>query len=160
MKNKHIIVLFILGFILIILGFISNFFINFKEDKKITNLRMEDVNRLYEPFLSDINNFNETRDDLYITQQKVKREDIEIKVRTYRKQLNYDLMKVLDEERKKEQEREIRIAKIEDQTERDKLDKQYGTERAEASRRIIAMNEDINKKCIEYEAHLREDKKK
>lgn len=66
MKNKHIIVLFILGFILIILGFISNFFINFKEDKQITNLRMEDVNRLYEPFLSDINNFNETRDDLYI----------------------------------------------------------------------------------------------
>ena len=101
-----------------------------------------------------------TRDDLYLTQQKVKREDIEIKVRTYRKKLNYDLMKVLDEERKKEQEREIRIAKIEDQTERDKLDKQYGTERAEASRRIIAMNEDINKKCIEYEAHLREDKKK
>ena len=81
-----------------------------------------------------------TRDDLYLTQQKVKREDIEIKVRTYRKKLNYDLMKVLDEERKKEQEREIKIAKIENEKERIQMDKLFGIERANASQRIISLN--------------------
>ena len=51
-----------------------------------------------------------------------------------------ELMKVLNEERKKEQEREIKIAKIENEKERIQMDKLFGIERANASQRIISLN--------------------
>ena len=46
----------------------------------------------------------------------------------------------LNEERKKEQEREIKIAKIENEKERIQMDKLFGIERANASQRIISLN--------------------
>ena len=113
--------------------------INMKKKRSISQEDVKSSNKNQNSFLVSTKN-NKTNQLLYLTQQRPENADIETKVIKYRKKLNMELMKVLNEERKKEQEREIKIAKIENEKERIQMDKLFGIERANASQRIISLN--------------------
>ena len=115
--------------------------IKMKKKRSISqeDLKSSNINKNQNSFLVSTKN-NKSNQLLYLTQQRPENADIETKVIKYRKKLNMDLMKVLNEERKKEQEREIKIAKIENEKERIQMDKLFGIERANASQRIISLN--------------------
>lgn len=65
-SNKKVKILSLTGTTMIISGLIANFFIGFQQDKVVTASRMNDVINLYKPFTSNIEKFNQLRDDLYI----------------------------------------------------------------------------------------------
>ena len=115
--------------------------INMKKKRSISqeDVKSSNKNKNQNSFLVSTKN-NKSNQLLYLTQQRPENADIETKVIKYRKKLNMELMKVLNEERKKEQEREIKIAKIENEKERIQMDKLFGIERANASQRIISLN--------------------
>jgi hypothetical protein len=66
--------------------------------------------------------------------------EIQNKFKEYRFKLNNELLAILSEERQKEEERERIISSITNKTEREKLEYNYGLERAQASNRIVLMN--------------------
>ena len=59
----------------------------------------------------------------------------------YRFNLNQELLKVLTEEREKEENRERVLAKTSKKDEREKYEKLFGIERASASDKILKYNE-------------------
>lgn len=67
--------------------------------------------------------------------------DIAKKLDEFRLKLNQNLLKLLSEERQKEDERERVLAVTTDSGERKKLEKYFGYERAQASTKIVKFNE-------------------
>ena len=63
--TRKIKVLFCLGFLLIILGIITNFTMSFSQDKEEVAKRMKVVNSTYEIFKKEAQDFSTTRDNLY-----------------------------------------------------------------------------------------------
>jgi hypothetical protein len=66
--------------------------------------------------------------------------EITKKLKELRFRLNNELLGILSEERQKEEERERIIASISNKTDRDKMEYNYGLERAKASSRIVHLN--------------------
>jgi hypothetical protein len=73
--------------------------------------------------------------------KKLTYEEIGQKVEEYRLKLNQSLLMKLAEERQKEDDREKALNNARDEHERNKLEKQFGLERAQASNRIVKYNE-------------------
>jgi hypothetical protein len=69
-----------------------------------------------------------------------KMEDIDKKIYNYRLILNQDLLKILGDERTREEERERRINECTSEQEKIKLEKLFGIERALASNKIVNFN--------------------
>ena len=63
--KKQVTILSSLGVLFIVLGIITNFTINLKQDKKEVNIRMKSINSIYEIFKTNTQSFSETRDHLY-----------------------------------------------------------------------------------------------
>jgi hypothetical protein len=68
-------------------------------------------------------------------------EDMSNKLEEYKHKLNQNLLNKLAEEREKEDEREKALKHATDEDEKSRLEKQFGEERAEASNRIVKLNE-------------------
>jgi hypothetical protein len=69
-----------------------------------------------------------------------RKEDIDKKIYNYRLILNQDLLKILGDERTREEERERRINECTSEQEKIKLEKLFGVERALASNKIVNFN--------------------
>jgi hypothetical protein len=69
MKNRSrvSIVLIILGCLMIGVGLVSSLIVNVKEDQEATKQRMVDVTDVYKKFSENVDNFNDLRNDLYLT---------------------------------------------------------------------------------------------
>lgn len=67
--------------------------------------------------------------------------EIEKKVEDYKRKLNSDLLKVLSEEKFKEEERELLYNRTTNQAEKKRLEKIIAMERAQGSERIMKINE-------------------
>ena len=73
--------------------------------------------------------------------RKLTQQEIAQKVEEYKLKLNQNLLTKLAEERQKEDDRERALNLARDKTEWEKLEKQFGLERAQASNRIVKYNE-------------------
>jgi hypothetical protein len=88
--------------------------------------------------------------------QEAKEGEIQRKVNDYNKKLvSEQLLKVLTEERQKEEEREQLYMKTKDPLEKKRLEKILAFERAQSSERINKINEDISEQLKAYENKLR-----
>ena len=68
MKNKKlVIILMISGTLMILAGSFSSFFVNLKEDQEATKKRTVDVAEVYRGFSEQVDNFNDIRNDLYLS---------------------------------------------------------------------------------------------
>ena len=63
------------------------------------------------------------------------------KIAMLRKKQNEELLKVLEEEQKREEQREKQLAGVTVDTERNRLEKLFGMERARSSQRIVSLSE-------------------
>ncbi len=72
---------------------------------------------------------------------KLTEEEIIAKVEEFKMKQNQILLTKLAEERQKEDDREKALNNARDNTERSKLETQFGIERAQASARIVRYNE-------------------
>ena len=84
------------------------------------------------------NNFNNSS-NLFKDSNFIEKE-ISRKVDQYRLSLNQELLIILSEERQKEDNRERTLAEVEDDEERNKLEKLFGLERNQASYKIVNFN--------------------
>ncbi len=66
MKNRITKIFVFVGIFMIIGGFLSQFIINLKNDRKATLAQMDDVKGIYKKFSDDIDYFNDVRNDLYL----------------------------------------------------------------------------------------------
>lgn len=64
-RNKHIGIIILIGFLLIVTGIVSYIVINYNDDKAEVKKRMEVVLNTYDTFKSDVDNFNTIRDSIY-----------------------------------------------------------------------------------------------
>lgn len=110
----------------------------FKKTKNIKENKAADF-KFEEPEVATqaeapINNYEETKFVLY------DEAEINRRVEAFTKKMNKQLLDKLNEERKKEEEREILILKTEDEKERKRLQKILSMERAQSSETIILLN--------------------
>ena len=63
--NKHIAIMVLIGFLLIVGGIVSYIIINYNDDQAEVKKRMTVVINTYENFKSDVESFNKIRDDIY-----------------------------------------------------------------------------------------------
>jgi hypothetical protein len=102
----------------------------------------------------EIQELGATKAEVPMVNEKDK--EIERKVTEYNKKLvSEGLLKVLTEEREKEEEREQLYVKTKDPIEKKRLEKILAFERARSSERINKINEEINIKLEQYEKRLR-----
>ena len=73
--------------------------------------------------------------------RKLTNREIEIKIEEFKGKLNMDLLKALQEEKYKEEEREILYKRTPDVIEKRRLEKIISMERAQSSERILQINE-------------------
>ncbi len=66
-RSKVIKILIISGCLMIGAGLVSSLIVNVKEDQKATKQRMVDVDDVYKKFSESVDNFNDLRNDLYLT---------------------------------------------------------------------------------------------
>ena len=64
-QRKIAFILFLISIFMISAGGISSLIIGLKEDKKMTNMRMEEVNLEYEDYSTMVSLFEEERDNMY-----------------------------------------------------------------------------------------------
>ena len=64
-KRKISYIMIVISIFMIISGCLSSLIIGLKEDKKMTNMRMEEVNLEYEDYSTMVSLFEEERDNLY-----------------------------------------------------------------------------------------------
>jgi hypothetical protein len=98
------------------------------------NLKKTNKNSQSSVSASDSNTFNSKL-------QQLDEKEIEKKINEYRLKLNQNLLKLLSEERQKEDERERILAVTNDPAERKKLEQYFGYERAQASNKVVKFNE-------------------
>ena len=67
MNKKTSLILFVIGLILLSSGLVSSFVVGFREDKAATQLRMVNVEDVYETFQGQMDTFNDIRNHLYLT---------------------------------------------------------------------------------------------
>ena len=78
-----------------------------------------------------------------LTQKEAKSAEImgKEKIGLLRKKQNEELLQILDEEQKREAERELQLAGAASETEKHRLDNIFGLERAKSSQRIVGISE-------------------
>ena len=64
-KNRHLGIMILIGFLLIIGGIVSYIVINYNSDQAEVKKRMDEVVNAYEVFKTDVESFNSIRDDIY-----------------------------------------------------------------------------------------------
>lgn len=64
-NNKHLVIIILIAFLLIIGGIISYLVINYNSDQAEVKMRMDEVRESYQVFKSDVESFNDIRDDIY-----------------------------------------------------------------------------------------------
>ena len=64
-KNRHLGIMILVGFLLIIGGIISYIVINYNNEQAEVKRRMEEVRSSYKTFRSDVSSFNSIRDNIY-----------------------------------------------------------------------------------------------
>lgn len=64
-KNRHLGIMILIGFLLIIGGIVSYIVINYNSDQAEVKKRMDEVVNTYEVFKTDVESFNSIRDDIY-----------------------------------------------------------------------------------------------
>ena len=64
-KNRHLGIMILIGFLLIIGGIVSYIVINYNSDQAEVKKRMEAVRDSYESFKTDVDSFNSIRDNIY-----------------------------------------------------------------------------------------------
>ncbi len=64
-KNKHLGIMILIGFLLIVIGIISYIVINYNSDQAEVKKRMDEVRDVYEVFKTDVDEFNSIRDNIY-----------------------------------------------------------------------------------------------
>ena len=89
-----------------------------------------------------------------LSEESLTEEQIEKKVNQYKVKLNKELLTLLAEEKQNEELREATMSKLKTKSERRKMEREYGKERAEASEKIIKKNEEIERKIKEYREKL------
>lgn len=98
------------------------------------------------------NTFDEQNETL--SEEQLTEEQIEKKVNQYKVKLNKELLTLLAEEKQNEELREATMSKLKTKSERRKMEREYGKERADASEKIIKKNEEIERKIKEYREKL------
>jgi len=73
--------------------------------------------------------------------RKIIEKDIEKKIEVYKIKLNSDMLKVLKEEKQREDEREMNYYKATSEMEKSRLESLIALERVQSSERIIKLNE-------------------
>lgn len=64
-RNKHLGIMILIGFLLIVIGIISYIIINYNDDQAEVKKRMDIVLNTYDTFKNDVNSFNTIRDNIY-----------------------------------------------------------------------------------------------
>lgn len=64
-RNKHLGIMILIGFLLIVIGIISYVIINYNDDQAEVKKRMDIVLNTYDTFKSDVDSFNTIRDNIY-----------------------------------------------------------------------------------------------
>lgn len=64
-QNRHLGIMILIGFLLIIGGIISYIIINYNDDQAEVKKRMDEVTDAYDIFKSDVDSFNSIRDNIY-----------------------------------------------------------------------------------------------
>ena len=64
-KNKHLGIMILIGFLLIVIGIISHIVRNYNSDQAEVKKRMDEVRDAYEVFKADVDEFNSIRDNIY-----------------------------------------------------------------------------------------------
>ena len=64
-RNKHLGIMILIGFLLIVIGIISYIIINYNDDQAEVKKRMDIVLNTYDTFKSDVDSFNTIRDNIY-----------------------------------------------------------------------------------------------
>lgn len=64
-RNRHLGVMILVGFLLIVIGIISYIVINYNSDQAEVKKRMDEVTDAYDIFKSDVDSFNSIRDNIY-----------------------------------------------------------------------------------------------
>ena len=64
-RNKHLGIMILIGFLLIVIGIISYVIINYNDDQAEVKKRMDIVLNTYDTFKNDVNSFNTIRDNIY-----------------------------------------------------------------------------------------------
>jgi hypothetical protein len=89
----------------------------------------------------DINIFDSIKPEVYNYNQKLTEKECEKMMQDYRARLNGELLKILTEEKYREEEREILYNNIIDIIEKKRFEKIISMERAQSSERILKINE-------------------
>jgi len=104
-----------------------------------SNGRMND-NYLNDP--KNYNNiFNNIKPEVFNYNQKLTEKELDRMLQDYRGRLNSELLKILTEEKHKEEEREVLYNNTIDIIEKKRLEKIISMERAQSSERILKINE-------------------
>ena len=64
-QNRHLGIMILIGFLLIIGGIVSYIIINYNDDQAEVKRRMDEVVDAYDTFKSDVDSFNTIRDNIY-----------------------------------------------------------------------------------------------
>ena len=64
-RNKHLGIMILIGFLLIVIGIISYIIINYNDDQAEVKKRMDIVLNTYDTFKNDVDSFNTIRDNIY-----------------------------------------------------------------------------------------------
>lgn len=64
-RNRHLGIMILVGFLLIVIGIISYIVINYNNDQAEVKMRMDAVLESYDTFKSDVDSFNNIRDSIY-----------------------------------------------------------------------------------------------
>lgn len=64
-RNKHLGIMILIGFLLIVIGIISYIIINYNDDQAEVKKRMDIVLNTYDTFKTDVDSFNTIRDNIY-----------------------------------------------------------------------------------------------
>jgi len=78
-----------------------------------------------------------------------------MKLDDYRKKLNKQLLNLLTEEKKKDEEREKIFSQATNDNEKKRLNKIFSIERAQSSQKIAKFNEDMDVLLDKFESKLR-----
>lgn len=88
-----------------------------------------------------INNIMNIKPEVFNYEQKLTAKEIERMVKDYKGKLNTEMLKILNEEKNKEEQREIKYNNTIDSVEKKRLEKMISFERNQSSEKILKINE-------------------
>lgn len=90
---------------------------------------------------TQIDNILNIKPEVFNYNQKFTKKEIEKIVQSYKGRLNAELLKILNEEKNKEEERELKYTNTLDSIEKKRLEKMISLERNQSSAKILKINE-------------------